>query len=356
MSEGSPEIPAPRPPRRVRYSGKNPRRFDQKYKELHPEKFPEVVAKVIASGKTPAGMHRPICVEEILEVFRPRPGEIVVDATLGFGGHAEEILKRILPGGKLIGIDVDPLQLPRTSERLLGLGYPNEALVPIRSNYAALSRILGEQNLHAGADMVLADLGVSSMQLDDPARGFSYKTEGPLDCRMNPQKGAPASAVLARATPRQLEEWLRAYSDEPRAAKIVQAIIQRRDVKPLMTTTELGRTIEDALRAAGGRPDPRDVSKTIARVFQAIRIAVNDELTALDTFLRFLPGCLKPGGRAAVLTFHSGEDRRVKKAFLAGLLTGAYRSISTEALRPSAAEIVSNPRASSAKLRWAIRA
>jgi 16S rRNA (cytosine1402-N4)-methyltransferase len=349
MSEGTPENPAARPPRRVRYSGKNPRRFDQKYKELHPDKFPEVVAKVIASGKTPAGMHRPICVEEILAVFRPQPGEVAVDATLGFGGHASEILKRILPGGKLIGIDVDPLQLPRTTERLLGIGYPSEALVPVRSNYAALSRILGEQNLHTGADMILADLGVSSMQLDDPARGFSYKTEGPLDCRMNPHKGAPASALLARATATQLEEWLRVYSDEPRAPQIVQAIIQRRAVKPLMTTTELGQTIEEVLRTGGARPEPREVSKTIARVFQAIRIAVNDELSALDTFLRFLPNCLRPGGRAAVLTFHSGEDRRVKKALSAGLQSGAYQSISTEAQRPSAAEIASKPRASSAK-------
>jgi 16S rRNA (cytosine1402-N4)-methyltransferase len=204
--------------------------------------------------------------------------------------------------------------------------------------------------------MILADLGVSSMQLDDPARGFSYKTEGPLDCRMNPHKGAPASALLARATATQLEEWLRVYSDEPRAPQIVQAIIQRRAVKPLMTTTELGQTIEEVLRTGGSRPEPREVSKTIARVFQAIRIAVNDELSALDTFLRFLPNCLRPGGRAAVLTLHSGEDRRVKKALSAGLQSGAYQSISTEALRPSAAEIASNPRASSAKLRWAIRA
>jgi 16S rRNA (cytosine1402-N4)-methyltransferase len=352
MSQPPPE----RPPRRVRYSGKNPRRFDQKYKELHPEKYPDTVAKVIASGKTPAGMHRPICVTEILEILQPEPGQVAVDATLGFGGHAAEILKTILPGGKLIGIDADPIELPKTVSRLRSLGFGEEVFIPVRSNYAALPRILGEQGLISGVDLILADLGVSSMQLDDPARGFSFKTSGPLDLRMNPQKGSPAAALLAKATEQQLILWLRENADEPHAIQIAQAMIQRRPIKPIMTTNDLRQTIETSFRSEGRRTEPREILATTARVFQALRIAVNDEFTALETFLRFLPECLKPGGRVAILTFHSGEDRRVKKAFSEGRQTGVYRSISGEVIRPGFAEIESNSRASSAKLRWAERA
>ncbi|MDB6038708.1 MAG: rsmH 1, partial [Verrucomicrobiales bacterium] len=220
---------------------------------------------------------------------------------------------------------------------------------------AALPRILGEQGLISGVDLILADLGVSSMQLDDPARGFSFKAPGPLDLRMNPQKGSPASALIAKATEEQLMMWMRENADEPHAIHIARAIIERRAGKPITTTNDLRQTIETALRSEGRRAEPREILATTARVFQALRIAVNDELTALDTFLRFLPDCLKSGGRVAILTFHSGEDRRVKKAFSAGNQAGVYRSISGELIRPGSSEIESNSRASSAKLRWAER-
>src|SRR5436190_3011713 len=354
MSKVYPEPCSERPPRRPRYPGKNPRRFEQKYKELNPEKHPETIARVIAAGKTPAGTHRPICVAEILEILRPRQGDIAVDATLGFGGHATEILKRITPGGKLIGIDTDPLQLPRTMERLRGFGFGEDSFIGIHSNYAALLKILRANNVE-GADLILADLGVSSMQLDDPARGFSFKARGPLDLRMNPHKGVPASALLAKASQPQIAEWLHENADEPRAFEIARSLVEHRVIRPLTTTLELGEAIERALRNGGRRPESREVSAAIARVFQALRIVVNDEFNALENFLRFLPESLKPGGRAVILTFHSGEDRRVKKAFAEGAQNGTYRAISREVVRPSPAEILGNSRAASAKLRWAVR-
>jgi 16S rRNA (cytosine1402-N4)-methyltransferase len=349
------ETPPPRPKRRPRYSGRNPRRFEEKYKELNPEKYPETLEKVLASGKTPAGMHRPICVAEVLQVLRPMPGEVAVDATLGYGGHALELLKAITPGGRLIGLDTDPIELPRTEERLRGLGFGPAILTLVHSNFAGLPRVLASLEV-AGADVILADLGCSSMQFDNPSRGFSYKLEGPLDLRMNPNKGQPASAWLSGRKLGEIEELLYENSDEPHARVLSEAIARAHSARPLATTTELTRVIKGAFQSLPRQVREADGDNSIRRVFQALRIAVNEEFTALEMFLRYLPNCLKPGGRAAILTFHSGEDRRVKKAFQAGEREGVYSVVAREVIRPTAEEVRANPRASSAKLRWAIRA
>lgn len=338
--------PAPHK-RRRRYAGRYPRRFEDKYKERQPELYPDTVAKVLASGKTPAGTHRPIMVTEILEVLRPQPGDVAVDATLGYGGHSREILARIQPGGCLIGLDVDPVELPRTGARLRGLGFGPDVLRVYRSNFAGLPGVLAAEQLD-GADVILADLGVSSMQLDDPSRGFTMKFAGPLDMRMNPHRGQPASALVERCAPATLAALLADNADEPRAELLAAVLAGRR-----FDTT---RALADAVRATlPGPATDEEHAETVRRVFQALRIAVNDELGALEMFLRNLPACLRPGGRVAVLTFHSGEDRRVKKSFEAGQRDGVYAQIAREVVRPSPQERHDNPRSAPAKLRWAIR-
>ncbi len=332
--------------RRPRYAGTHPRRFGEKYKEHAPERYPETIAKVMASGKTPAGAHVPVMVREVLDALRPRPGGTAVDCTLGYGGHARELLPRLLPGGFLLGLEVDPLELPKAEARLRAVGFDTDVFRVRRSNFAGLPQALAAEGL-PGADCVLADLGVSSMQLDAPERGFSMKAAGPLDMRMNPNRGQPASALLARLTPEKLAWLLAENSDEPQAPDLAQALAGRL----FDDTTALANAVRDALPRLGdeGRED------SVRRVFQALRIAVNEEFTALDALLRQLPRCLNPGGRVAILTFHSGEDRRVKQAFKAGLRDGAYEAIADDVLRPSPAECRANPRARAAKLRWACR-
>ncbi|MEQ2008456.1 MAG: 16S rRNA (cytosine(1402)-N(4))-methyltransferase RsmH [Limisphaerales bacterium] len=358
-------LPATPHRRRTRYAGKNPRRFEEKYKERDPQRYAETVAKVLASGKTPAGTHRPIMVAEILEVLAPKPGEVAVDCTLGYGGHARELLARLQPDGRLLGLDADPVELPKAEARLREAGFGPEVFTAIRSNFAGLPQALTELGTRnselgtqletphvvsyaAGADCILADLGVSSMQLDDPARGFSTKGDGPLDMRMNPQRGQSASALLAKASPNALADLLHKNADEPRASELAAALARHE-----FTTT---RELVTAIRAALPTMHKGEADLTVRRVFQALRIAVNDEFSALDTLLRHLPACLNPGGRVAVLTFHSGEDRRVKHAFAAGLRDGLYAAIAEEVIRPTAEERRDNPRSSSAKLRWARRA
>jgi 16S rRNA (cytosine1402-N4)-methyltransferase len=331
--------------RRVRYSGKNPRRFEEKYKEHGRDSA--TIAKVLASGKTPAGTHRPIMVAEILAVLAPQPGETAVDCTLGYGGHGQEVLAKILPGGKLLGLDQDPVELPKTEARLRELGFDEAAFTAHRSNFAGLLQVLAAQDL-SGANVILADLGVSSMQIDDPARGFSVKHDGPLDMRMNPQRGQPASALLQKIQPDMLATLLVNNSDEPCAALLGPALAG----KSFNATSQLAA----AIRAALPRRSRDEADLSIRRVFQALRIAVNDEFSALETFLRNLPACLQPGGRVAILTFHSGEDRRVKKAFAAGKQAGLYSEISEDVTRPAPEEIRTNPRSAPAKLRWARRA
>jgi 16S rRNA (cytosine1402-N4)-methyltransferase len=341
----SPSSPPRR--RRPRYAGKFPRRFEDKYKERDPLRYPETVDKVLASGKTPAGTHRPIMVDEILEVLSPRPGETAVDCTLGHGGHAEHILPRLLPGGKLIGLDADPVELARAEQRLRTLGFGADVLAIYRTNFAGLPQVLARAGL-SGADVILADLGVSSMQLDDPQRGFSMKTEGPLDMRLNQQRGEPASTLVSKSTPVKLQTILEENADEPRAKVLSEKLAGC----SFATTSAL----VGAIRAALPRMGQDEQSASVRRVFQALRIAVNDEFSALEALLRWLPGCLNPGGRAAILTFHSGEDRRVKKAFAAGVHAGQYSEIAEQVVRPSPTERYANPRSASAKLRWARKA
>jgi 16S rRNA (cytosine1402-N4)-methyltransferase len=351
----NPETTPTKPKRRPRYSGTHPRRFDQKYKELDPRKYPVAVAKIMASGKTPAGTHRPICVKEVLEVLQPKPGLIAVDVTLGYGGHAVEILKAITPGGRLLALDTDPVELPKTEARLRALGFGPEVLAVVQSNFAGLPKLLANYSSE-GADMVLADLGCSAMQFDNPARGFSYKLEGPLDLRMNPNKGRPASDLLAALSKHELAALLTQNSDEPHASLLAERIDKARAVQPITTTIALTGIVRAALQSLPKQVRETEGDTPVRRVFQALRIAVNEEFTSLEMFLRFLPQCLKAGGRVAVLTFHSGEDRRVKKAFQSGHRNGVYSDVAQEVIRPSAEEIHGNPRASSAKLRWAIKA
>lgn len=331
--------------RRPRYSGKYPRRFEEKYKELSPAAYSETVAKVLASGKTPAGTHRPIMVREALDALSPRPGEVAVDCTLGYGGHSEAILPFLLPGGFLLGLDQDPIELPKAEARLRAAGFSHEVFSTVRTNFAGLPQALAKTGLEA-ANVVIADLGISSMQLDDPRRGFSMKAEGPLDLRMNPSRGQPARAVLARIGKEALGRAL-AGNDEPRAALLSEALAGRE----FPTTTALASAVRKALP----RGTPEEGELTVRRVFQTLRILVNDELSTLETLLRHLPSCLKPGGRAAILTFHSGEDRRVKKAFIDGVRQGVYAAICGEPVRPAAEERRANPRSASAKLRWVVK-
>jgi len=340
-----------KPRRRPRYSVKNPRRFEDKYKDHAPERYAADVEKVLASGKTPAGMHRPIMVREILDVLAPQPGEVAVDGTLGYGGHAQELLRAITPGGRLIGLDADPIELPKTEARLRALGFAPETLAVHRMNFAGLAQLLARE-APGGADVILADLGVSSMQIDNPARGFTFKAEGPLDLRMNPNRGQPAFALLATISAPKLKRLLTENADEPHALLLAEALLLAQRHTPIATTTALAAVIRQTL-AAIPRSEPDD---SVRRVFQALRIAVNDEFAALDTFLRHLPPCLRRGGRVAILTFHSGEDRRVKQAFKAGAQDGLYAEIARDVIRPSAEELRANPRSASAKLRWARRA
>lgn len=335
--------PAPTPhKRRVRYPGKNPRRFEEKYKEHGGDAA--TIQKVLASGKTPAGTHRSIMVAEILAVLDPKPGNVAVDCTLGFGGHAKEILARITPGGHLLGLDADPIELPKTEARLRELGFGPDVFTTHRSNFAGLPQVLAASQA-GGADIILADLGLSSMQIDDPTRGFSVKADGPLDMRMNPQRGQPASALLEKIKIAALAELLVENADEPHAEALAPALAG----KHFASTLQLA----DAIRSALPHLKRDDAGLAVRLVFQALRIAVNDEFSALETFLRNLPQCLKPGGRVAILTFHSGEDRRVKKAFQAGERAGLYAEVAHEVMRPTPEEIHANSRAAPAKLRWA---
>ena len=340
--------------RRVRYAGTHPRRFEQKYKELDPARHADELAKVMQRGQTPAGMHRPICVQEIMGVLAPQPGEVGLDATLGFGGHAQELLARLQPGGRLFGTDVDPLELPRTEARLRALGFDEKVLSVHRMNFADMPTLLPQAG--GGFDFVLADLGVSSMQIDNPARGFTFKADGPLDLRLDPEAGEPASTLLLRLTRPQLRDLLVDNADEPQAVAL-SAALQGQYVE---TTSQLAQRVRAALVPLFKRGLPEaerrlETKKTLQRTFQALRIAVNDEFSVLDRFLAALPACLKPGGRVAILSFHSGEDRRVKKALQAGERTGVFVRASPEFVRPSFDEQRANPRASSAKLRWAVK-
>ena len=335
--------------RRPRYAGSHPRRFHDKYKELNAERYASDVENVLASGKTPAGTHRPIMVEEVLTCLRPMAGDVAVDCTLGGGGHARAILERVQPGGRLIGLDVDPLELPRTEARLRAAGFGPDTFVARHGNFVGLPQVLAAEGLTT-ADLILADLGVSSMQLDNPDRGFSHRGPGPLDMRMNPTRGESASQMLGRVSEAQLERLLTENADEPHAHLIARLLKQQ----PIETTQAVDRLVRAGLTSVFPDLTKPDLKMSVRRTLQALRIAVNDEFSALDSLLRTLPQCLAPGGRVAVLTFHSGEDRRVKKAFQAGYRAGVYATVADTVIRATMEETRANRRASSAKLRWAV--
>jgi 16S rRNA (cytosine1402-N4)-methyltransferase len=294
--------------------------------------------------------HVPIMLAEVLHHLRPRPGEIAVDSTLGGGGHARAILEKLRPRGRLIGLDVDPVELPRTEARLRAEGFGPDAFVARHQNFADLPIVLAEEGL-VGADLILADLGVSSMQHDTPSRGFSYKGVGPLDLRMNPLAGAPAATLLTRLSEADLTAVLTENADEPHAPLIARLLKEQ----PVGTTHAFERLVRMGLNAALPHLSKAEVKMSVRRTFQALRIAVNNEFSALDALLRWLPRCLTPGGRAVVLTFHSGEDRRVKQAFRSGYRSGVYSAVADRVVRSGKEETWSNRRAASAKLRWAVR-
>ena len=405
--------------RRVRYKGTHPRAFEEKYKEHDPEKYADTVAKVIEKGSTPAGMHIPIMVKEILDFLQIRPGQKGLDATLGYGGHtrkmleklteasgtsgltdevyikddvqtkgdswknpeensednsrdnpadnpednsrnnpkdnSEEVFREKAPEGHLYALDVDPIEIVKTGERLQKAGYGEEILTILQQNFANLETVAKE---YGPFDFMLADLGVSSMQIDDPKRGFSYKADGPLDLRLDPQHGIPASQRLRELNREELIGMLVENSDEPYAEQIASEICKTfKKGGSMDTTTALREAIERALCFLPENKEKKDIlKKTCQRVFQALRIDVNSEFEFLEAFLNALPEALADGGRVAILTFHSGEDRLVKKAFQQYYREGIFEEIATDVIRPTAEECRQNGRARSTKMRWAIRA
>ena len=340
--------------RRVRYSGTHPKTYKEKYKEHQPEKYADTIQKVISKGSTPAGMHISICVKEILDFLQIQPGQTGLDATLGYGGHTKAMLECLKGEGHIYALDVDPIESTKTKERLEKQGFGEEILTVRLQNFADIDQVSKETGKKF--DFILADLGVSSMQIDNPDRGFSYKVEGPLDLRMNPQKGISASERLVGISQEELQGMLIENADEPYAEEIAKTVVnlQKRG-KKIETTTQLKEAIEQALRFLPEAERKEAVKKSCQRTFQALRIDVNSEYEVLYTFLEKLPEVLAPNGRVAILTFHSGEDRLVKKSFKQFKKAGLYSEISEEVIRPSAEECARNGRAKSTKMRWAIR-
>ena len=341
--------------RRPHYSGKYPRHFQEKYKELDPERYSDTVAHVIAKGSTPAGMHIPIMVNEILEVLDIKPGERGFDATLGYGGHTEKMLEKLCGEGHIYGCDVDPIESAKTLERIRSHGYDAKIFSLRNMNFADIDKVVTEVGKF---DFILADLGVSSMQIDDPSRGFSYKSDGPLDLRLDPSHGISASESLGQMSVDEIEGMLIDNADETEARKIAREIVRSVKMGKLNTTYDLRGCVERAFaKKKIPSAEMKDaIKKSCTRTFQAVRIDVNNEYEVLETFMEKLPEALKPAGRAAILTFHSGEDRIVKQAFRSFYRAGVYSRVAKEVIRPSATECHMNPRAHSTKLRWAVKA
>ncbi len=340
--------------RRVRYKGTHPRSFHEKYKEHNPEKYADTIEKVIRKGSTPAGMHISICVNEILDFLQIKPGQKGLDATLGYGGHTKEMLKCLEGNGHVYGLDVDPIEIEKTTNRLRDQGFGEDVLTVIKTNFANLGEVAKE---YGPFDFILADLGVSSMQIDNPERGFSYKIDGPLDLRLNPHEGTSAADRLLEITEEEFAWMMIENSDEPYAHEIASTVMREiRAGKKVDTTTRLRELIEKALIRVPEKERKEAVKKSCQRTFQALRIDVNSEFEVLYAFLDALPDALAPGGRAAILTFHSGEDRLVKKSFKQLKKQGIYEDVSNDVIRPSAQECAMNPRAKSTKMRWAIKA
>lgn len=343
----------PQHKRRIHYSGTHPKRYEEKYKELQPERYTDTVEKVISKGSTPAGMHISICVTEILDFLRIKSGQTGIDATLGYGGHTEQMLKCLNGNGHIYGLDIDPIEIEKTQERLRNLGYGEDILTIVNQNFADIDEVVKK---YGKVDFVLADLGVSSMQIDNPQRGFSYKNAGPLDLRLNPLKGTSAAVRLREITMEEFEGMLVENSDEPYAKEIARAVYtSMKKGNKIETTTDLRNLIENTLSFLPRDIQKETIKKSCQRTFQALRIDVNSEFEVLETFLSKLPYVLKQDGRVAILTFHSGEDRLVKKAFKAGLKEGLYKDIAIDVIRPSFEECNRNSRARSTKMRWAVK-
>lgn len=344
--------------RRPHYRGTHPHTFEEKYKERQPEKYADTVAHVISKGSTPAGMHIPIMVNEILQFLQIQPGQQGLDATLGYGGHTRKMLEQLQGKGHIYALDVDPIESAKTQKRLAALGFGPDLLTVRQMNFADIDLLVQETGRF---DIMLADLGVSSMQIDDPARGFSYKTDGPLDLRLDPESGISAAQRLQEVTRPELEGMLTENADEPFAAEIARLIVKRnRSSQKILTTSDLADVIEEAvtpqLQHLPAQEQKKELRKTCQRVFQAVRIDVNNEFEVLESLMEKLPEVMNPGGRIAILTFHSGEDRIVKKAFRYYQRQGIYRDIARNVVRPSAEECRRNGRARSTKMRWAVMA
>jgi len=343
--------------RRVRYKGTHPRNFHEKYKEQNPEKYADTIEKVISKGSTPAGMHISIMVKEILDVLKIQPGDRGLDATLGYGGHTKAMLEKLEGKGHMVALDVDPIEIVKTKERLNSLGFTDEILTVKKINFANIDQVARE---HGKFDFVLADLGVSSMQIDTPERGFSYKVDAPLDLRLDPEHGVSAAERLRELSEDDFIGLMIENSDEPYAEEIASVVMLKKKMgMPVETTVDLKNAVEEALRRVKGLSESERkeaVKKSCARVFQALRIDVNSEFEVLYDFLEKLPEVLNSGARVAILTFHSGEDRLVKKSFKALKRDGIYSEIADDVTRPGAQECQRNPRAKSTKLRWAIKA
>jgi 16S rRNA (cytosine1402-N4)-methyltransferase len=337
--------------RRKRYSGKYPKHFDEKYKELNPEKYIDTIQKVISKGNTPAGMHLPIMVNEIMDFFQIQEGQVGIDATLGYGGHTKVMLEKLNHTGHIYGLDVDEIEIVKTKERLEACGYGEKEISIQNRNFKELDQVLPSG---VKCDFLLADLGISSMQVDNPERGFSFKQAGPLDLRLDPLKGVPASDLLMQWNKEELEQIFIENADEPYAKELAEKICEKKSYGPIDTTTKLHDIIKETLEFLPKYQREVAIKKTSQRVFQALRIETNQEFSVLDEFLFSLPYVMKSGGKIAILTFHSGEDRLVKKAFKAYLKEGVFSSISESVVRPTEEEIYQNPRAKSTKFRWAI--
>lgn len=340
--------------RRPRYKGKYPKRFEEKYKELQPEKYKDTIEHVISKGNTPAGMHISIMVNEILDFLKIQPGETGFDATLGYGGHTKAMLQCLNGQGHIYATDVDPVESEKTKKRLADQGFGEDILTVRLQNFCTIDEIAKEVG---GFDFILADLGVSSMQIDNPERGFSFKTEGPLDLRLNQQSGISAAERLDTISRDELAGMLYENSDEPYCEELAKAITDEiRKGNRIDTTTKLRQVIEKTLDFLPEKEKKDTIKKTCQRVFQALRIDVNHEFEVLYEFMEKLPDALRPGGRVAILTFHSGEDKLVKRALKEGFRDGIYRAYSKDVVRPSAQECAQNARAHSTKMRWAVRA
>jgi 16S rRNA (cytosine1402-N4)-methyltransferase len=342
--------------RRERYSGTHPKNFQQKYKEHNIAAHPELKAHLRAKGKTPAGTHIPVLIEEVLGCLKPKPGQVVIDCTVGYGGHSLEFIKRIGPSGKLIALDVDGAELERTRGRI------SKENVPVsfyQSNFVAIAKVLKKENPD-GCDIIFADLGVSSMQIDNPERGMSYKQEGPLDMRMDERLERSGADLVNSLSEEELAKAFWELSDEPDYQKIARMIAAQRAVQPITQVSGLVRLVfaVKGLTINSWKKQQRSSKfgslHPAARTFQALRILVNDELGSLKELLRVAPYCLKPGGRIGIISFHSGEDRLVKRSFRDGVRAGVYQSATKSPIVPRIKEIISNPRSASAKFRWAV--